>query len=81
MAVCRQRVRLQSDGWACWYYYRHCACGYDLDPIQGQRQGHGAFELPKISETVHTGGDYRQPPYEAFWLVSSPYFPVFGSVR
>jgi len=37
----------------------------DLDPIQGQ--GHGAFELPTISEAVHAGGDDRQPPSGAFW--------------
>jgi len=33
----------------------------DLDPIQGQGQGHGAFELPKISEAMHAGGDDRSP--------------------
>jgi len=27
------------------------------DPIQGQGQGYGAFELPTISEAVHVGGD------------------------
>ena len=31
-------------------HYRYCACWCDLDPIQGQGQGHGAFELPKIVE-------------------------------
>ena len=34
---------------------------YDLDPIQGQAQGHGAFELPTTSEAVHAGGDDRSP--------------------
>jgi len=33
----------------------------DLDPIQGQGQGHGAFEIPTISEAVHPGGDDRSP--------------------
>jgi len=23
-------------GWTRWYYYRYCACWYNLDPIQGQ---------------------------------------------
>ena len=27
----------------------------------GQRQGHGAFELPITSEAVHAGGDDRSP--------------------
>jgi len=36
-----------------------CWCG--LDPIQGHSQGHGAFELPTISEAVHAGGDDRSP--------------------
>ena len=31
------------------------------DPIQGQGQGHGAFELPTTSEAVHAGGDDRSP--------------------
>ena len=34
---------------------------YDLDPIQGQGQGHGAFELPTTSEAVYAGGDDRSP--------------------
>jgi len=61
MATSQYCVRLQSDGWVRWQYYRYCACRYDLDPIQGQGQGHGAFELPKTSEVVHAGGDDRQP--------------------
>ena len=48
-------------------YYRYSACWYDLDPIQGQGQGHGAFELPKISETVRAGGD--SPLCGAFWFI------------
>jgi len=36
-------------------------CWCDLDPIQGQGQHHGAFELPTISEAVHAGGDDRSP--------------------
>ena len=39
-----------------WYSYTYC------DLIQGQGQGHGAFELLKISEAMHAGGDGRQPP-------------------
>jgi len=39
----------------------YCVCWYDPDPIQGKSQGHGAFELPKIVEAVHAGGDGRQP--------------------
>jgi len=39
--------------------YTYCVCWYDLDPIQGQ--GHGAFELPTISEAVHAGGDDCSP--------------------
>ena len=31
------------------------------DPIQGQRQRHGAFVLPTTSEAVHAGGDERSP--------------------
>jgi len=34
---------------------------YDLDPIQAQGQGHGAFELPTTSEAMHAGGDDRSP--------------------
>ena len=40
-----------------------------LTPIQGQGQGNGAFEVPKISEAVHAGGDHRRPPCGAFWLL------------
>ena len=29
--------------------------------MQGQGQGHGAFELPTTSEVVHAGGDDRSP--------------------
>jgi len=36
-------------------------CVYNLDPIQGQGQGHGAFELLTTSEAVHAGGDDRSP--------------------
>jgi len=50
---------------------------YDLDPIQGQGQGHGAFELPKISEAVHVCGDDRPPPFW-FWDPQAP--PPVGSV-
>jgi len=32
-----------------------------VHPIQGQGQGHGAFELPKIAEAVHAGGDDCSP--------------------
>jgi len=39
----------------------YCVCCCDLDPIQGQGQGHGAFELPTTSEAVHAGGDDRSP--------------------
>ena len=39
----------------------YCVCCCDLDPIQGQSQGHGAFELPTTSEAVHAGGDDRSP--------------------
>ena len=39
----------------------YCVCWCDLDPIQGQGQGHGAFELPTTSEAVHAGGDDRSP--------------------
>jgi len=39
----------------------YCVCCHDLDPIQGQGQGHGAFELPTTSEGVHAGGDDRSP--------------------
>ena len=27
----------------------YCVCCHDLDPIQGQGQGHGPFELPTIA--------------------------------
>ena len=39
----------------------YCVCWCDLDPIQGQGQGHGAFELPTTSEAVHAGGDDCSP--------------------
>ena len=39
----------------------YCVCCGDLDPIQGQGQGHGAFELPTTSDAVHAGGDDRSP--------------------
>jgi len=52
ITIFRYCVTLQSDGWACWY---------DLDPIQGQGQGLGAFELRTISEAMHAGGDDRSP--------------------
>jgi len=39
----------------------YCVCWCDPDPIQGQGQHHGAFELPTISEAVHAGGDDRSP--------------------
>jgi len=39
----------------------YCVCRCDLDPIQGQGQGNGAFELPTTSEAVHAGGDDRSP--------------------
>jgi len=29
--------------------------------MQGQGQGHGAFELPTTSEAVHAGGDDCSP--------------------
>jgi len=29
--------------------------------MQGQGQGHGAFQLPTVSEAVHAGGDDRSP--------------------
>jgi len=39
----------------------YCVCWFDLDPIQGQGQGHGPFELPTTSDAVHAGGDDRSP--------------------
>jgi len=39
----------------------YCVRWCDLDPIQGQGQPIGAFELPTISEAVHAGGDDRSP--------------------
>jgi len=39
----------------------YCVCLFDLDPIQGHGQSHGAFELPTTSEAVHAGGDDRSP--------------------
>jgi len=39
----------------------YCVCCRDLNPIQGQGQGRGAFELPTTSEGVHAGGDDRSP--------------------
>jgi len=44
-------------------------CWCDLDPIQGQGQHHGAFELPTISEAVHAGGDDRSPLAGLFYLI------------
>jgi len=39
----------------------YCVRWCDLDPIQGQGQPIGAFELPTISEAVHAGGDDLSP--------------------
>jgi len=39
----------------------YCVCWCDLDPIQGQGQPIGAFEVPTISKAVHAGGDDRSP--------------------
>jgi len=39
----------------------YCVCWCDLDPIQGQGQGHRTFELPTTSEAVHADGDDRSP--------------------
>jgi len=50
MAIFRYCVTIQSHGWACWSSYRYCACRYNIDPIQGQGQAHGASEFPKIAE-------------------------------
>jgi len=50
MAIFRYCVTIQSHGWARWSSYRYCVCRYNIDPIQGQRQVHGASEFPKISE-------------------------------
>ena len=46
--------------------------------MQGQGQGHGAFELPTTSEAVHAGGDDRSPlaglsGYCIFVVVSDEY--------
>jgi len=41
-------VMLQSHGYSRCYSYTYCVCWCDRDPIQGQRQGHGPFELPRI---------------------------------
>ena len=43
------------------FFLTHSVYRCDLNPIQGQGQGHGAFELPTVSETVHAGGDDRSP--------------------
>jgi len=48
--------------------------------IQGQGQGHGAFELLTISETVHPDGDDRSPlaglsGIFAMWFLSFFFFP------
>jgi len=37
----------------------YCIRWCDRDPIQGQGQGHGAFEIATVVETVHAGGDDR----------------------
>jgi len=42
----------------------YCICWCDLDPIQGQCQGHGAFELPKICIALHAC--WRRWPSAAF---------------
>jgi len=40
---------------------RYCVCWCDLDPIEGQSQGDGAFDLPTIIQAVHAGGDDCSP--------------------
>jgi len=65
--------------WARWYY-RYCACWYDLDLIQGQGKVHGAFELTKISEAVHYGGNDRQPPCGALWFYCCFYVRMMSPV-
>jgi len=49
----------------------YCVCWCDLDPIQGQGQGHGAFELLTTSEAVHAGGDDCSPlaGLSGFWTI------------
>ena len=42
--------------------------------MQGQGQGHGTFELPRISEAMHAGGDDRQPPCGAVWFEDNATF-------
>ena len=61
VAIFRYCVMLQLHRWARWYSYAYCVCWHVLDPIQGQGQDHGAFELPTVSETVHAGGDDHSP--------------------
>jgi len=39
----------------------YCVYCHDLDPIQGQGQDHGPFELPTTGEAAHAGGDDRSP--------------------
>ena len=49
-----------------------CVCGCDLDPIHGQCQGHGAFELPKTAHNCTFLG-LAPPPLsrwsQNWWLV------------
>jgi len=50
IAIFRYCVKLESHGWAWWCSCTHCACRYDLVPIQRQGQGHVASKFPKIAE-------------------------------
>ena len=58
----------------------YCLCWCDLDPIQGQGQGHGAFELSTTSEAVHAGGDDRSPLAGLSGLLSKVDFLSNGEI-
>jgi len=68
------------------YSDMYCVCWYDLDPIQGQGQGYGAFELPTTSEAVHAGGDDRSPlaglsGYSRSWCQLSDYVILWRGIK
>jgi len=46
----------------------------DMTLTRKSRSRSRAFELPKISEAVHAGGNDHQPSCGAFWLFNQPSF-------
>jgi len=59
----------------------HCACWYDFDPIQGQGQGHGDSEFPKIAKNYCLLA-LSPPPFwhaaQNWWLIVTVWDLVYS---